>query len=342
MSTAASDSHAERRRSKDDGEGPKAVGEDGQPRRRRRRSVTGVKDPDGASPAPSPSQPRRRGSHPKKKPLPSAAILTTLGVDDTALSIDHRYKIGHMLGEGRFSQVMAGTCVQTGVQVALKVMGLDVIEEGENPQELHILALEVAVLRRVQDCDNIVGLREVLCTPESLYLVMEQINGTELFEAIAGSGGLDGSLCRRLLTQLFGALAALHALGCTHRDISPSNVMVSQLEPPTNATLTVIDFGYAASATSGLTGLAGSPEYAAPEVLTWLDDRGLPLDSGGTHYTSACDVRGRESNRAPPDLRGAPRPPTTSGVECGGDGVRDGHGRASVFDARGAWRYTRL
>ena len=62
--------------------------------------------------------------------------------------------------------------------------------------------------------------------------------------------------------------------------------------------LTLIDFGYAqvvgeegSMFTSGCTGVAGSPEYAAPEVLAWIavesDETGRAV---GVPYDAACDV----------------------------------------------------
>eukprot|EP00966_Prymnesium_polylepis_P248023 5734952-Prymnesium_polylepis.1 len=105
------------------------------------------------------------------------------------------------------------------------------------------------------------------------------------------------------MQQLLSALAALHELGIVHRhaagtqpspvasssaaghlshthaercrvtararrDIKPENLMVSGLEDPNALRLTLIDFGYADVKSGGenLERLAGSPEYAAPEV----------------------------------------------------------------------------
>ena len=61
--------------------------------------------------------------------------------------------------------------------------------------------------------------------------------------------------------------------------------MVSGLEDPSTVRLTLIDFGYADVKCGGtdLTRLAGSPEYAAPEVLSWLAEQGDP-------YDARCDV----------------------------------------------------
>ena len=100
----------------------------------------------------------------------ASARLAELGVDETAASITGRYSLGQTLGEGRFSQVVAATCVRTGADVALKAMALAEVTDDKEPREM--LAQEVAVLRRANGCQGVVGLREVVATPETLYLVL--------------------------------------------------------------------------------------------------------------------------------------------------------------------------
>ena len=100
------------------------------------------------------------------------------------------------------------------------------------------------------------------------------------------------------MQQLLEALDSLARLGVVHRDVKPENLMVSEREQQP-ALLTLIDFGYAALLDGdaanghggGLSGVAGSPEYAAPEVLSWLE---VEADETGTvegeRYDAGCDV----------------------------------------------------
>ena len=117
---------------------------------------------------------------------PASARLAELGVDETAASITGRYSLGQTLGEGRFSQVVAATCVRTGADVALKAMALAEVTDDKEAREM--LAQEVAVLRRANGCQGVVGLREVVATPETLYLVLQRVHGCELFDAISAAG----------------------------------------------------------------------------------------------------------------------------------------------------------
>lgn len=76
----------------------------------------------------------------------------------------------------------------------------------------------------------------------------------------------------------------LHGMNIVHRDVKPENILY--VSPGSNE-IKLIDFGYAGiwSAEKPLTGLCGTPDYVAPEVLTWYDD-----DDSGTAYGKGSDM----------------------------------------------------
>ncbi|MFI9262272.1 protein kinase [Streptomyces sioyaensis] len=90
--------------------------------------------------------------------------------------------------------------------------------------------------------------------------------GPSLAQAVAETGALPGHTVRALGAGLAEALAAVHALGLVHRDVKPSNVLLT-LDGPL-----LIDFGIA-RATEGTASLTstgvsvGSPGYMAPEQI---------------------------------------------------------------------------
>ncbi|MEU2788340.1 serine/threonine-protein kinase [Streptomyces sp. NPDC007100] len=103
------------------------------------------------------------------------------------------------------------------------------------------------------------------------------VAGPSLTRAVDDFGPLDEHAVRALGTGLAEALAAVHALGLVHRDVKPSNVMLT-LDGPL-----LIDFGIARATDGGAslttTGVSvGSPGYMAPEQIL------------GRDVTGACDV----------------------------------------------------
>ena len=107
--------------------------------------------------------------------------------DVTVRSIeDAGYTLGRTLGEGRFSQVVLGTHEATGENFAVKVVDQAALEEDEEASEA--LRIEVEVLKRAAHHPNIVALHAIVRTPAATYLVMELMDGGELFDAIIARG----------------------------------------------------------------------------------------------------------------------------------------------------------
>jgi len=223
--------------------------------------------------------PRARAAQPK---------FTDVTVKDIG---EAGYSLGHTLGEGRFSQVVLGTHDATGELYAVKVVDQAALEEDEEASEA--LRIEVEVLKRAASHPNIISLHAVVRTPPATYLVMEVMNGGELFDAIIARGSFPETEARELLRQLLSALAYCHSLGVVHRDLKPENVLFVD---EGQTTLKLIDFGYAAMHRPGvdkLRGLSGTPDYVAPEVLSWYegDPEGEPDPNElRLEYDASCDM----------------------------------------------------
>lgn len=146
---------------------------------------------------------------------------------------------------------------------------------------------------------NLVGIHEVNLDQPPFYLVMDYAEGADLGAWVQNSGGLEAiPLTSRLeiVAQTAEALDAAHAKGVLHRDVKPSNIIVSgTLEKPS---VKVTDFGIgqitSAEVLAGVTaaGLTqtllnvssssqtGSHLYLAPELLT-----GSPANSQSDLYS---------------------------------------------------------
>ncbi|WEV75357.1 serine/threonine protein kinase [Bifidobacterium sp. ESL0800] len=97
------------------------------------------------------------------------------------------------------------------------------------------------------------------------FIVTELIEGKNLRDDVAANGRYVGDDLQRLTSKLIDAVRAVHAQGIIHRDIKPTNVMVSASGP------VLVDFGIAMSAGEShvtRTGLVmGTPGFIAPEII---------------------------------------------------------------------------
>ena len=205
------------------------------------------------------------------------------------------FALGRKLGEGRFSEVMLGTRLSDGKEFAVKVVDATALLEDEEASAA--LRIEVEVLKRAARHPHVVALHSVVRTPAATYLVMELMHGGELFDAIIARGSFPEAEARLLLRQLLSALAYCHSLGVVHRDLKPENVLFHQPDPGLGnsvGSLKLIDFGYAALHKPGerLRGLSGTPDYVAPEVLSWYDgdDEGILPPPSNVEYNASCDM----------------------------------------------------
>lgn len=119
------------------------------------------------------------------------------------------------------------------------------------------------------------------------YITMEYLPSRTLTDLLEEHGPLVPEYVAELGAQLASALAAAHAEGVVHRDISPNNVLVT-----TDGTAKITDFGVAHARGEGTaTGrglVVGTPAYLAPEVADGAEP-GFPADVyslGATLYTA--------------------------------------------------------
>lgn len=115
---------------------------------------------------------------------------------------------------------------------------------------------------------NVLKLFEVMASKTKIYIVLEFVDGGELFDKIAKHGRLKEEEARTYFQQLINAVDYCHSRGVFHRDLKPENLLLDSY-----GYLKVSDFGLSAISQQvrgdGLLHTAcGTPNYVAPEVLT--------------------------------------------------------------------------
>ena len=150
--------------------------------------------------------------------------------------------------------------VETDTDVALKTL------RTWNPEEIYRLKQEFRSLADIRH-PNLVEFFELFTTDTDCFFTMELVEGSTIVEHLRAAPRGETHL-KGVLTQLVEALATIHAAGRLHRDVKPSNVLVTP-----SARVVVLDFGLATvftgyGAGDTLSGvLAGTPVYMAPEQV---------------------------------------------------------------------------
>ncbi len=150
-----------------------------------------------------------------------------------------------------------------GREVAVKRLGMMI--DGSTP-DIERAAREARLAARLNH-PHVVHVFDLVDEDGGQWLVMEYVEGQTLASMIRSEGSLSHDRAARLLGQVADALAAAHAAGIVHRDVKPSNILVSSADE-----VKLSDFGIAraeADASLTQTGLVtGSPAYLSPEVAS--------------------------------------------------------------------------
>ncbi len=111
-------------------------------------------------------------------------------------------------------------------------------------------------------------------TPEGIfYYAMEFLEGFTLDALVQQFGPVDPRRVVHILLQACGSLGEAHRRGLLHRDVKPSNMMLTERGGVFD-TLKLLDFGLAREVTEGAQSsdaIAGTPMYIAPEVILSAD-----------------------------------------------------------------------
>eukprot|EP01125_Pyxidicula_operculata_P006175 TRINITY_DN2152_c0_g1_i1.p1 TRINITY_DN2152_c0_g1~~TRINITY_DN2152_c0_g1_i1.p1 ORF type:complete len:379 (+),score=106.87 TRINITY_DN2152_c0_g1_i1:41-1138(+) len=175
--------------------------------------------------------------------------------------IKEKYIIGEEIGRGGFSVVYAATSKTDGEKYAVKQVGKNLIQE-----DIKLLKREIDIMKKVEHV-NILKLIEIYEDEENVYIVMELVDGSELFDRIVEKGYYSEKNTVHIVKQILDAVKYLHEKGIAHRDLKPENLLCSG--SGRNEIVKIADFGLSKvfSGEEQLMTSCGTPGYVAPEVL---------------------------------------------------------------------------
>ena len=171
------------------------------------------------------------------------------------------FEIIKTIGRGSVGKILLVKYNNDEKYYAMKVMRKDqLISEGISDNVL----VERNILLEGQ-CEFILTLSFCFQTPERVYFVTPFINGGDLFHKLKNEIFFKENLVQFYAAQVAIALQHLHDLGIAYRDLKPENILINE-----DGYIKLCDFGSSVviHGTEKENTFAGSPEYAAPEVIT--------------------------------------------------------------------------
>eukprot|EP01102_Stenamoeba_stenopodia_P010396 TRINITY_DN3125_c0_g1_i2.p1 TRINITY_DN3125_c0_g1~~TRINITY_DN3125_c0_g1_i2.p1 ORF type:complete len:668 (+),score=153.02 TRINITY_DN3125_c0_g1_i2:344-2347(+) len=166
-----------------------------------------------------------------------------------------------VIGKGNFGKVMQVRKKDTSRIYAMKVLKKGAILAADAVK--HTLS-ETNVLRRIKH-PFIVSLKYAFQTEDKLYMIMDYLNGGELFFHLSNVDRFSDERSRFYAAEIVLALGYLHAKHVVYRDLKPENLLLDM-----DGHVCLTDFGLVKEnlGYGDVTHtFCGSPEYLAPEIL---------------------------------------------------------------------------
>ena len=185
--------------------------------------------------------------------------------------IADKYQIERFIGQGGMAEVYAGLNIRTGKRVALKWISPALATTKEALSRFRREALAAGRINH----PNVVTVFDVVEHSSSTWLVMELLEGDPLSEILNRVGYMEPEPAVQLLIPAIRGVAAAHAHGVIHRDLTPDNIFICRSADGKPREAKVLDFGVSKLSDEtvdqvGITGLGhavGTPAYMAPEQI---------------------------------------------------------------------------
>ena len=195
-----------------------------------------------------------------------------------------QFILGEKLGQGTFGIVVLATHQLTKEKVAVKILEKEkIIQEADKTR----IEREIKILKNLRH-NNIVHLYDIKETPSSLYIIMEYVQGKELFDYIVSKRRLSEIEACNFYQQIISGIEYLGKIRVVHRDLKPENLLLDK-----EKNIKIVDFGLSNIYPNNelLKTACGSPCYAAPEMINGELYKGLGADiwsSGIVLYAMLC------------------------------------------------------
>ncbi|KAL2103432.1 hypothetical protein ACEWY4_000300 [Coilia grayii] len=197
---------------------------------------------------------------------------------------EKQYQLGSLLGSGGFGSVFAGQRISDGLQVAIKQISSDRVQQWARlPDEPNLVPMEIALLLRLgggpsqgKSHSGVIRMLDWFELPERGFLIIFERPQPcqDLFDFITERGCLEEHIAQRFLRQIVEALQFCESRGIVHRDVKDENVLVDTR----TGNIKIIDFGSGALLKeSNYTDFEGTRVYSPPEWILHHSYQARPL-----------------------------------------------------------------
>ena len=186
------------------------------------------------------------------------------------------YKYGRLIGQGAFGKVNLGLNVLTGRVVAIKSFNKSNLNS--NSENMKKIKYETNLMKKLNH-PNITKILELFEDKEYILIIMEYINGGNLFSFLKKHRKVSEKTAKLLYRQIILGIKYMHEQGIVHRDIKLENILIDL-----NNNIKICDFGIGrvlSSPEQPLFDQCGTPMYIAPEILLCSKEKGykgFPVD----------------------------------------------------------------
>ena len=186
------------------------------------------------------------------------------------------YKYGRLIGQGAFGKVNLGLNVLTGRVVAIKSFNKNNFDS--KADFMKKITYETNLMKKLNH-KNITKILEMFEDDKYILIIMEYINGGNLFSFVKKRRKLSEKISKFLFKQIILGLQHIHSHNIVHRDVKLENILIDL-----NNTIKICDFGIGrvlSNPNDLLYDQCGTPMYMAPEIFLSSKKKGYegpPVD----------------------------------------------------------------
>jgi serine/threonine-protein kinase len=195
------------------------------------------------------------------------------------------YRLEELIGRGGMGEVFRATDTARKRVVALKRLPASLAADPGYQRRFRSESEIAAQLRSA----HVIPIHDYGEINGQLYIDMRLVNGEDVADRLDRRGPMSPHAAVDVVRQTASALDAAHAMNLIHRDVKPSNILLSPEDGRDGHDFVyLVDFGIARAADrvgelTGTGGVMGTPDYMAPERF-----EGNPISHAVDVYALAC------------------------------------------------------